>query len=848
MKFVVQTCKKNGLRVWIEGDDGYPDGFAGGIISKDYPQLGMQGIIPDARCAVAGGQTVSFPLPTDTLGIIASPLAGEPPPAPEGAPLPVPADGKLKWTATASSVVTVQGGGVEMRYSVAGGQTLVIQVPPDTKSIQAAGRGARGARGGAGRGAPAGAAPAPLILPVPTDGQFKWTAPGTGTWELAFIRHLYRSSPTRMMNREDGTTTKDSLYSLIDYLDPDATRTYLKVVYETYEKLVGDEFGKTILGFRGDETDFTGFAPWTPHLFQAFQKEKGYDLQPFIAQIFANPLTPQARRVKADYWDVWSGLFRDNFYKIEQQWCHDRHMEYMVHLNHEETMMARGGGEDMIKNEGSFWRDMRYVGVPGIDNLNQIGPGIVADFPKLAASAAHLNGRPQVWAEEGGDTGPIGKFVADYQLVRGVNFMNIRGLNSAPPAGTLQDRAHALGWYVSRSQYLLATGRPAAQVALFHPTDSFWMGDQEADTVTVRLTTQLMEHQIDFDHIDPDALAAVCTLDNGGLKNLSGQIYRAIIIPTSTVIQKNVLQRLRAFAAAGGRVIFVGRTPSMVVDRTFLNAEPAPDLGFATLEAAPDITPRVLAALPRPDVLLDSPCPPLKYIRRALRDGDVYFFFNESSQPQSRTATLAGRGQVQVWDAADGTIYPLAGAGRADGSATVRLTLGPQEARFIVIGPLPPAADPPLPAAAAARSVADLGGDWSITLGESQLTTTLKSWSALGAESFAGTAKYTKTFDIPAAGLSGRVVWLDLGNVNETAVIRLNGIELEPRGWPPFLWDVTGALKPGSNTLEVQVQGPRAQANRGRAGAGRGAPTGPPADFAAPAPTGLLGPVRLITP
>jgi hypothetical protein len=63
----------------------------------------------------------------------------------------------------------------------------------------------------------------------------------------------------------------------------------------------------------------------------------------------------------------------------------------------------------MIKNEGSFWRDMRYVGVPGMDNLNQIGPGIVADFPKLAASAAHVTGRPLVWEEEGGGTGPNGK-------------------------------------------------------------------------------------------------------------------------------------------------------------------------------------------------------------------------------------------------------------------------------------------------------------------------------------------------------------------------------------------------------------------------------------------------------
>jgi hypothetical protein len=71
-------------------------------------------------------------------------------------------------------------------------------------------------------------------------------------------------------------------------------------------------------------------------------------------------------------------------------------MEYMVHLNHEELMINQGRGEDLIRNEGSFFRDTRYVGVPGIDNLNQIRPGIVADFPKLASSAAHLFGRPLI--------------------------------------------------------------------------------------------------------------------------------------------------------------------------------------------------------------------------------------------------------------------------------------------------------------------------------------------------------------------------------------------------------------------------------------------------------------------
>ena len=267
---------------------------------------------------------------------------------------------------------------------------------------------------------------------------------------------------------------------------------------------------------------------------------------------------------------------------------------------------------------------MRYVGVPGVDNLNQIGPGIVADFPKLAASAAHVTGRPLVWEEEGGGTGQNGKFVVDYQLVRGINYMNIRGLNATNGA--------AIGWYVSRAQHLLAIGRPAAQVALLHPTDSMWMGDKESDDDTLKLVTQLLEHQIDFDHIDADELASVVTLEEGGLKNLSGQTYRAVIVPTSTVIQKAVLERLRAFAAAGGKVIFVGRTPTMVVDRTFLHAGGPPDLSFATIEPTPEITDRVVAALPPPDVKLDAACPPIKYIHRALKDGDVYFFFNESER------------------------------------------------------------------------------------------------------------------------------------------------------------------------------------------------------------------------
>ena len=682
VKFAVAECKKRGLKVWIEGDAGYPDGFAGGMISRDYPQLGMQGVVADLHYTVAAGQMLEIPLPVDTLGILASPRAeatiNTETPATTGTEIPLPTDGKFKWTAPGggASEVIFHCPAADARYSLVAGQTLAIPLPPGTQSIVANSGGGRRRARGDGRES---AAPA-TVLPLPANGKFEWTAPGTGTWELTFVRHVYRSSPTRFVNRADGTNDKDSLYSLIDYLDTEATRTYLKIIYEKYEQLVGDEFGKTILGFRGDETDFTGLMPWTPKLLETFQKEKGYDLQPWFAQFFAGRLTPEAQRAKADYWDVWSGMFRDNFYKLMEDWCNARHMEFMVHLNHEELMLSGGG--DMIHNEGSFFRDMRYVGVPGVDNLNQIGPGIVADFPKLAGSAAHVTGRPLVWDEEGGGLGQKGKFVVDYQLVRGINYMNIRGLNSTNGA--------PIGWYVSRAQHLLALGRPAAQVALLHPTDSMWLNDKQADDDTLKLVTELLEHQIDFDHIDADELASVVTLDGAGLKNLSGQTYRAVIVPTSTVIQKNVLQRLRAFAAAGGKVIFIGRAPTLVVDQTFLHPEKnPPDLSFAIIDPTPEITARVVAALPPPDVQLDIPCPAIKYIHRALKDGEVYCFFNESDVTQARTAALAGTGQVQVWDATSGTIHPLDGVTQAADRVTVPLTLTNYEARFVVIGTPP---------------------------------------------------------------------------------------------------------------------------------------------------------------
>jgi hypothetical protein len=85
-----------------------------------------------------------------------------------------------------------------------------------------------------------------------------------------------------------------------------------------YRQAVGEEFGKTVLGFFGDEPDYTPSCHGRPKLLDAFRRQKDYDLQPHLPLLFAPKMTAEAWRVKADYFDVWSAMFRENFFGVQR--------------------------------------------------------------------------------------------------------------------------------------------------------------------------------------------------------------------------------------------------------------------------------------------------------------------------------------------------------------------------------------------------------------------------------------------------------------------------------------------------------------------------------------------------
>lgn len=518
-------------------------------------------------------------------------------------------------------------------------------------------------------------------------GRLSWTAPPQDNWEIRIVEHQFRTSPTRSANNPTGA--KDTSASLLDYLNPAATEQFIQWTHEQYRKYIGQEFGRTVMGFMSDEPDYS-YTPWTPDLPEQFQRRKGYDVRPWLAAFFAPQLSDEALRVRADYWDVWSDIFRETFFGRLARWCEANSLEYICHLNCEDRMPL------LARSEGDFFKLMRHVHVPGIDAIwDQIWMGKVADFPKLASSAAHLFGRPRAFSESFAAYKPIpnipqARWIINHQYVRGINLLLVMFFSST--AGTVETypffsdpQFPSLVTYVNRASYLLSLGRPTATIAVYHPTSSLWLGDEQADAAALDIARQLLEHQRDFDFIDEQALSSILKLDGPRLTNFSGQSYQAVIIPSATSISTAALNRLRTFAAGGGTVLFLGRKPTLAVSRSFRDATVPEDLSWAQYEPTTELSPRILEALPPPDVRLDRPCPAIKYLHRRWQDAELYFFFNESDQPCSATATLRGSGSAQLWDADSGQIFPMASEPAGDGFVRLTLQLEPQASKFIVL-------------------------------------------------------------------------------------------------------------------------------------------------------------------
>lgn len=507
---------------------------------------------------------------------------------------------------------------------------------------------------------------------------------GVKSYRIVLAGADFRTGQTRAVNNPTGG--KDTSNSLCDYLSPAAVRQFIDWTHEQYKKYIGDYFGTTVLGFRGDEPDFS-YIPWTPDMASEFEKVKGYDPTPYLASLLSGVRSEEQKRFRAEYWDVWSELFATNFFEQQAKWCEENGLAHITHLNNDHNMPV------CIKAEGSLFRDLSRVQVPGVDAIwNQIWPGVENDFPKFASSVSHVWGKCRSFSESFAAyyTSPDidqAKFVVDHQIARGINFFEFMfWMAGSERENWMSDPGmKSLNDYTARATYLMSLGKPGARVAVYYPTMSFWTGSNAVNDDLVSIARELLSHQKDFDWVDEDAFSKALRVGSGYIENLSGQRYHTLIIPSCELIPENVWAKIEEFAARGGKVLFWGRRPVEIVSDSFFRTRSVPEVKQAIYESSCSWSAAVAAAMPRSEMELiveraaarpqrgapaqALPQRSIRYTSRVLEDATFYFIFNEGDAPFSFKASFDEAGQAQCWNCRSGEISPL-GATR-DGDRTV---------------------------------------------------------------------------------------------------------------------------------------------------------------------------------
>jgi hypothetical protein len=674
---------------------------------------------------------------------------------------------------------------------------------------------------------------------VGPDGVLRWDAP-PGSWQVL----RFGASLTGQTN---GPAPPDATGLEVDKLDAAKVRGYLRTYLELFD-------GVSLDALLSDSIE-AGPQNHTDRLRERFAELRGYDLVPWLPAL-AGLVVGDARRTDAFLWDfrrTIAELLAAEYYGTLAQEAHDRGLVYYAEALEDRRPQL---GDDLAMRShadvpmGAMWLFDAGSGRPE--------PTYLADL-KGASSVAHVYGKPFTGAESmtafhrpWSYTPRRLKHIADLELALGVTRFCIHtsphqppqvpppGIGLAPFLGQTFIRTEpwaelAGPWidYLARCSWLLNHGVPAVDVAVFIGEEGPVTGlhGEEPD--------RSVPAGFDFDYVDVDALEHRLAVDGGDL-TAGDTRYRLLYLGgASARMTVRALRRLVALVDAGATV--VGRRPTGSPSLADDAAEHATlcDLLWTADRVVDTDVGRALETLGvRPSLVVEGA--DVLRIGRRIDGAEVVFLANPSPAPVTVTLRSAEAGTPVVWD----PVTLRREAVRGD-----RWELPSLGSVFVLPGG--PVDDRP-----EVREQIPLDHGWRLTLPgvlETDLPDGPQPWTDLGpaAIGFAGVGTYATTVEVDA--IAARAV-LAFGDVGDLARVRVNGIDCGVVWTEPWEIDVTAALRPGRNEIEVGV----ANAWMNRLIAEAGTPTGeifaPVASvYAADAPVqraGLGGPVvlRLLAP
>lgn len=611
--------------------------------------------------------------------------------------------------------------------------------------------------------------------------------------------------------------------SYMNVLDHDSVNLIIKNIYEPHFERYGADFGKTLAGFFSDEPLFGNFPwnytpaaigsremalPWNKDVPAGLEARLGADWLSLTPMLWTENTDPDLTdKVRVTYMDTLTSLVKENYSMQIGRWCDEHNVEYIGHIV-EDMGSSAGIGASL----GHYFRSMAGMHMGGMDVIGgqYITGGAYraesekANFyhftlGKLGTSYAHLDPRKnghsmiELFGAYGWEFGVRDmKMLADHFLVSGVNrFVPHAFSPKAFPDRDCPPHFYAHGEnpqyrhfgtlmsYMQRVAHLIDGGRHIAPVAVLHSDEAVWASDFSEAGNMDKVTRALLENQIDYDFVPADTLADPALYELTDRLTINGESFEALIIPHRGYITEAVREFMKKAEATGLKVFLV------------------PD------DAALAALPGTLRAAGIGHISLDKPFSDLRYYRYAHED-ELYMFVNEAtSSVFTGKITVPAAGSACIYDAWNNCLRPV-DAVSVPGGTELTLTVRPYEPVIVIFG----GNSGELVSEPVIDGEKLVFGKWTMSACESKaypaFENVCEDESIPNAgrllHDFSGFIRYETTF----TANEGAAV-LEIADAFEGVEVWVNDIRIGSMVAPRFVFDITGAVKSGVNTLRIEV-------------------------------------------
>jgi len=691
-----------------------------------------------------------------------------------------------------------------------------------------------------------------LLDKVGLDGTLNWQ-PAQGSWKLyaAFsgktLQQVKRAAPGGEGN-------------VMDHLSKEAVTVYLKRFDDAFK-------GKSpgIGAFFNDSYEVYG-SSWSPGFFDEFKRRRGYDLRLHLQELVADDTTENGSRVKSDYRETMSQMLLDNFTIHWTNWAHRYHsMARNQSHGSPGNLLDLYGAVDIPECE-TFGSSK--FNIPGLRrdsaDVRNVDPDPI--MLKFASSAAHVNGKPYTtsetftWLTEH-FKGALSQCKPELEQVflSGVNHVFFHGTTYSPedipfpgwlfyastnfvPSNSFWPHLGGLNTYITRCQSVLQSGKSDNELIIYWPVYDAWSNNKGLDmplaihginewlrpTHFYTSAVQLQDAGYSFDFISDKMLLQSSVINGQIMTAANAQRRKVLVVPQCHYMPLTTLVKIIQLAEAGATIVFEQlprdipglndlesqrqKLKSITASFNFLDAGNGVKkcaVGKGQLLLAGDIQKALAYKGLSGETLVKTG---LKFIRREIPGGKYYYLVNHGAKEIDTNIPLNFKAAaVLLMDPQNG-MYGKAAASMANGKTMVHVQMQPGEALIVK------ATTTGFQSAAwkYVEKTGDpitIGNEWNLhfttggpELPADQKLSALGSWTNTSdpkATSFSGSGEYSTTFDIPAQKAADYI--LNLGKVCESAHVYINGADAGIFWSIPFTTRVGKYLKPGSNTLRIEV-------------------------------------------